>query len=67
MWVTLEGTQRNNGVARITRRGGDGVPPRQYVFGIAVGPDDNLWVSTTIGVIKVPPGNPKIRPRSTSA
>lgn len=56
MWVTLQNT---NGVAQITPAGV--VTPfalPNTAFGIAVGPDDNLWVSTTIGVIKVPPGDP---------
>ncbi len=56
MWVTL---QNDNGVARITPAGVvTEFPLANTSFGIAVGPDDNLWVSTTIGVIKVPPGDP---------
>ncbi len=56
MWVTLEAT---NGVARITPAGVvTEFPLANTSFGIAVGPDGNLWVSTTIGVIKVPPGDP---------
>ena len=59
MWVTLEGTQGTNGVARITPAGNvTEFPLANTSYGIAVGPDDNLWVSTTIGVIKVPPENP---------
>ena len=57
MWVTL---QNVNGVARITPAGVvTEFPLANTAFGIAVGPDDNLWVSTTIGVIKVPPGDPE--------
>jgi hypothetical protein len=56
MWVTL---QNVNGVARITP---DGTVTEFTLantsFGIAVGPDNNLWVSTTIGVIRVPPADP---------
>ena len=56
MWVTLENV---NGVARITPAGVvTEFPLANTAFGIAVGPDNNLWVSTTIGVIKVPPGDP---------
>ncbi len=56
MWVTL---QNDNGVARITPAGVvTEFPLANTAFGIAVGPDNNLWVSTTIGVIKVPPGDP---------
>jgi virginiamycin B lyase len=56
MWVTL---QNVNGVARITPAGVvTEFPLDNTSFGIAVGPDDNLWVSTTIGVIKVPPDDP---------
>jgi streptogramin lyase len=59
MWVTLEGTQGTNGVARITPAGNvTEFPLPNTSYGIAVGPDDNLWVSTTIGVIKVPPADP---------
>jgi streptogramin lyase len=59
MWVTLEGTQGTNGVARITPAGNvTEFPLANSSYGIAVGPDDNLWVSTTIGVIKVPPNDP---------
>jgi virginiamycin B lyase len=56
MWVTRESV---NGVARITPAGVvTEFPLANTAYGIAVGPDDNLWVSTTIGVIKVPPGDP---------
>jgi virginiamycin B lyase len=56
MWVTL---QNSNGVARITPAGSvTEFTLDNTSFGIAAGPDDNLWVSTTIGVIKVPPGDP---------
>ena len=56
MWVTLENA---NGVARITPAGAvTEFPLANTAFGIAVGPDNNVWVSTTIGVIKVPPGDP---------
>jgi streptogramin lyase len=59
MWVTLEGSVGDDGVARITPAG----QVKEFVlpndsFGIAVGPDGNLWVSTAIGVIKVPPADP---------
>ncbi len=56
MWATTENV---DGVAKITP---DGTVTEFQLpndsFGIAVGPDNNLWVSTVIGVIKVPPANP---------
>jgi streptogramin lyase len=56
MGVTREA---DNGIARITP---DGVVTPfdldNTASGIAVGPDGNLWVSTAIGVVKVPPDNP---------
>ncbi len=56
MWVTREGA---NGVAQITPDGTvTPFPLANTAYGITVGPDDNLWVSTTIGVIKIPPGDP---------
>lgn len=55
MWVTSE----NNSVVRIQPNGSmTPFPIGNTPFGITVGPDQNLWVSTAIGVTKVPPSNP---------
>ena len=56
MWVTRESA---NGVARIEPDGTvTPFPLANSAFGITVGPDDNLWVSTAIGVAKIPPEDP---------
>ena len=56
MWVTRESA---NGVARIEPDGTvTPFPLANTAFGITVGPDDNLWVSTTIGVTRIPTEDP---------
>jgi streptogramin lyase len=52
MWVTSE----NNSVVRIQPDGSmQAFPTTNTPFGIAVGPDNFLWVSTTLGVAKIDP------------
>jgi ligand-binding sensor domain-containing protein len=56
MWFTTEVV---NGVIRMTPAGQPTFfPIANSAFGITVGPDDNLWVATAIGVIRIPPANP---------
>jgi virginiamycin B lyase len=53
MWVTRENA---NGVARITSDGTvTAFPTANTAFGITTGPDNNLWVTTAIGVAKIDP------------
>lgn len=55
MWVTSE----NNSVVRVRPDGSmTAFPIGNPPYGITVGPDQNLWVSTTVGVTRVPPANP---------
>ena len=58
MWVTTRDRQRRGPDHARGRR--DAVPSGSFntAFGIAVGPDGNLWISTVIGVTKVPPADP---------
>jgi streptogramin lyase len=56
MWVT---TQNGNKVARITPSGDvQEFDTTNTASGIAAGPDGNVWASTTLGVVKIPPDNP---------
>ena len=55
MWATTE----SNTVAKITPEGVvTEYPIPNSGTGIAAGPDGNLWIATTVGVTKVPPGDP---------
>ncbi len=56
MWVTTE----QSSVVRIKPNGtAEGpFPTTNSVQGITVGPDNNIWAASAIGVVKIPPANP---------